>query len=216
MCFIDNSEGHRIWIFRFTGQEAHSTVGREHLNGIVWRQTHLRRLFPGGQKGDPVFAQPQARTSPSLHSRPPRSLFPSTLAQPYTPLGSRPVPCPLSPPSLALGPASPPAHPDSCSTDSPPRRASQGEVNLKGRECVSVSPRRRPGPPIPSCLDSSLRSPSLGQRPYDQASRAPGIFQAPRLSQTRLCAPSNLNPVWVASSPLGEEADPNVVAKFAL
>lgn len=102
MCFIDNSEGHRIWIFRFTGQEAHSTVGREHLNGIVRRQIHPRRLFPGGSKrGSRLRSAPGSHFSVSPQSSPQISFpfHPSpalhTLRIPPRPLPSlRPFPGP--------------------------------------------------------------------------------------------------------------------------
>ena len=101
MCFIDNFEGHRIWIFRFRGQKAHSTVGRKHTNGALWGQTHPKFLFP------PMLLSP--RLTLCLRRRLPRSLFPAIPAQPRTPRRVPPRPRPsLRPFPVLSSPSRPP------------------------------------------------------------------------------------------------------------
>lgn len=92
--------------------------------------------------------QSQARASEPLQRRLTRSLFPAIPAQRHHPQGSTPrsLPSPL-PSSVQVDPASLPANREARSTDSPPSRSSQGEVNLEARELFSGSRRRQQGLP---------------------------------------------------------------------
>ena len=142
MCFIDNFEGHRIWIFRFRGQKAHSTVGRKHTNGALWGQTHPKFLFP------PMLLSPRLTLSASDGAFPGLFSLPSQ-PKPARPVGSRPGPGLLSAPSRSSAPLPAHLHRDSCSEASPSRK-SQREVNLEAHKFVRASPRKQPGlPPAP-------------------------------------------------------------------